>query len=80
MAKVMLTLQLDPSEASEKHVRDKLEGAELDPDFGVVEIDPAAHKYAVLVDQDVADRVQGTTGVEGPFSNPRIEPFGTPRS
>jgi hypothetical protein len=80
MAKVMLTLQLDPSKASKEHVSRRLDGAELDPDFGVVEIDPAAHKYAVLVDEDVAQRVQGSSGVEGPFSNPRIEPFGTPQS
>jgi hypothetical protein len=78
----MLTLQLDPTEASEEHVRRKLElddGA-LDPEFGVVEIDPAEHKYAVLVDEDVAERVQGAPQVEGPFSNPRIEPFGPPQS
>ena len=76
----MLTLQLDPAEASEEHVRNKLEleGKELDPEFGVVEIDPAGHRYAVLVDEDVAERVQGAPDVEGPFSNPRIEPFGPP--
>ena len=78
----MLTLQLDPAEASAEHVRRKLklDDAALDPDFGVVEIDPAGHKYAVLVDEDVAENIQGTADVKGPFSNPRIEPFGPPES
>jgi hypothetical protein len=78
----MLTLQLDPSEASEEDVRRKLDldDQALDPAFGVVEIDPAQHKYAVLVEEDVAERVQGSPEVEGPFSNPQIEPFGPPQS
>jgi hypothetical protein len=82
MGKVMLTLELDPAEASEEHVRRKLDlkAEELDPEFGVVELDPALRRYAVLVDEAVAARVQGTSGVEGPFSNPRIEPFGPPQS
>ena len=56
-----------------------LTGHELDDDFGVVEIDPAHHQYAVLVDGCAAERVKGASGVQGPFSNPRIEAFGPPR-
>ena len=78
----MLTLTLDRAEATVDGVRRQLgldEGA-LDPDFGVVEVDPENHRYAVMVDEDTASRVAGKRGVEGPFSNPRIEPFGPPEA
>jgi hypothetical protein len=79
---VLLTLQLDPAEASAQAVRRKLELDEeqFDPEFGVVEIDPVQHKYAVLVEEDVAAKLEGAPDVEGPFSNPRIEPFGPPQA
>jgi hypothetical protein len=81
MGKVMLTLKLDPEEASAAKVRSKLDLSddELDPDFGVVELDKAQRSYAVLVDEKVAARVQGADGVQGPFANPPIEPFGPPQ-
>ncbi|MGZ4962904.1 MAG: hypothetical protein ACXWIU_00095 [Limisphaerales bacterium] len=48
---------------------------DLDPTFGVVPIDPDAGVYAVQVR---SDKVSGQSSDEfhGPFSNPRIEPFG----
>jgi hypothetical protein len=77
----MLTLALDPGEATLEAAARKLglEEGELDPDFGVVEIDPAAHKYTVLVDESAAQRASRAPGVEGPYANPRIEPFGPPQ-
>jgi hypothetical protein len=80
MGKVMFSLTLDPAEASVGKVQRKLglSGEELDRDFGVVELDPAAHRYAVLVDEEAVPRLQDAPGVEGPFANPRIEPFGPP--
>jgi len=81
MAKLMLTLRLNPAQATLAHVRDKLklDAEEIDSDFGVVSIDPAAQLYTVLVDDAAALRVAGTAGVQGPFANPPIEPFGPPR-
>jgi hypothetical protein len=80
IGKVMLTVTLDPADASLDHVRRALDlnANEVDHDFGVVEVDPDNHRYAVLVDEAAAARVQDAVGVEGPFSNPRIEPFGPP--
>jgi len=77
----MLTLTLEPGEATLEAAARKLglEERELDPDFGVVEIDPAAHRYTVLVDEGAAEQASRVPGVEGPYANPRIEPFGPPQ-
>ncbi len=80
MAKVLLTLTRDPSRASLEAVKRDLglSDEEIDDDFGVVSIDPKGNRYAVLVEDQAAGRVGGTQGVEGPFANPPIEPFGPP--
>ena len=80
MAKVMVTLRLDPAQASLAEVR-RLLGLtpeEVDPSFGVVNISPAEHLYTILVDEAAAARVGDADQVEGVFSNPRIEPYGPP--
>jgi len=81
MSKVMVTLKLDPEHASVDQVRRSLGiGAdEIDDDFGVIAVSPDESLYAVLVDPETATRVQGAEGAKGPFSNPKIEPFGPPQ-
>ena len=53
----------------------------VDADFGVVLIDPRQGLYSVQVD---ASRLPPETVEQnpyrGPFSSPRIEPFGPPRT
>ena len=80
MARVMVTLRLDPGQASLEEVRRLLGLAaeEVDPGFGVVNISPAEHLYTILVDEAAAARVGGAAEVEGVYGNPRIEPFGPP--
>ena len=51
----------------------------LDESFGVVAIDPDQHLFAVRVFADAIDfDASPPTGGEGPYSDPRIEPFGLP--
>jgi hypothetical protein len=50
----------------------------VDPEFGVVLIDPKAGSYAVMVDERHAGDATARADVEGPFANPRIETFGPP--
>jgi hypothetical protein len=80
MPRVMVTLRLDPGQATLAEVRRLLGLAdeEVDPGFGVINISPAEHLYTILVDEAAATRVAGAPQVEGVFGNPRIEPFGPP--
>ena len=80
MPRVMVTLRLDPEQASLPEVRRLLGLAtdEVDPTFGVVNISPAEHLYTILVDEAAAGRIAGHELVEGVYSNPRVEPFGPP--
>jgi hypothetical protein len=80
MPRVMVTLRLDPGQATLPEVRELLGLApeEVDPAFGLVNISPAEHLYTILVDEPAAIRVADAPEVEGVFANPRIEPFGPP--
>ena len=75
-----MTVELDPKAASPEEAAQRLgvPQGEIDKDFGVVNIDPERHLYAVLIEEGVAAKVSSKEGVAGPYSNPPIEPFGPP--
>ena len=52
----------------------------LDKSFGVVAVDPDRHLYAVQVKQSAVGGQRDASGpYRGPFSNPKIAPFGPTR-
>ncbi len=82
MSKVMMTIQSGgtPPTIADIRRRYSLDDDDIDTDFGVVEVDPAEHVYTFLVEEKAASKisVDSDWSVEGPYSNPRIEPFGPP--
>jgi hypothetical protein len=77
MAMRMVTVKLAPEKASLQHVREQLDLTpdQVDENFGVVSVSPQEDLYAVLVDEEAADVLDGSAAVEGVHSNPRIETF-----
>jgi hypothetical protein len=61
MRKVILALELAPSEASVSAVRKKLglRARQIDAKFGVRPVREERNEYAIRVDADVAQRVRG---------------------
>ena len=82
MTKVMVTIQVVEGRPELGQVIERygLAPGDIDHDFGVVEIDPDDHLYVVLVTPEAATRIGPDDGWDtaGPYSNPRIEPFGPP--
>lgn len=80
MANVLVTVKLGSPNASmadaARHL--SVSEADLDPNFGVVMIDPENQTYAVMVNERVAGDAARAEGAAGPYSNPRIEPTGPP--
>ena len=81
MAKVMITFDApQPPSIADVKQRFGLADAEIDEVFGVIEIDPDTHSYAIRVEDTAARRIgEGSTNAQGPYSDPKIAPFGPPR-
>lgn len=84
MAKIMMTIQSKSGPPSLAAIRARygLADDEIDPQFGVVEIDPADGTYAILIEETAAAKItnSGDWKVQGPYSNPKIAPFGPPKT
>lgn len=82
MSKVMVTFD-DATRPTVDDVKRRfgLRDDEIDAQFGVIEIDPQSHTQTVMVEAHVATRITGQAhDAQGPFANPKISPFGPPRS
>jgi hypothetical protein len=83
MAKVMMNVQWRGKAPTLNEIQQlfSLTDEEIDKSFGLIEVDPDKHVYTVLVEETSVPKLQsrGDVTVEGPFSNPRIEPFGPPQ-
>ncbi|MDX2140737.1 MAG: hypothetical protein SF123_21820 [Chloroflexota bacterium] len=86
MSKLLYTIMWDREPLTVDAFSEEFDVAlhEIDRDFGVVEIDPQAHLYAVMIEEAAVNRLSGKQatedkGVSGPYDNPVIEPFGPPR-
>jgi hypothetical protein len=53
-----------------------LRSGQIDPDFGVIDVAPNEHLYAVMLEEDGVELAEKRKGFEGSFANPRIQPFG----
>ncbi len=84
MAKVMMTIQSQdsPPQLQDVQLKYGLADDEIDAQFGVVEIDPADGTYAILVEETAAAKISNNENwkVQGPYSNPKIAPFGPPQA
>ncbi|GAA3068417.1 hypothetical protein [Streptosporangium carneum] len=76
---VLITVRL-PSEATLKQAMRRLDlrEEEVDTGYGLVLIDPEQSLYGLRVSEAAARRIDPAAG-DGPYSDPRIEPYGPPR-
>ena len=58
----------------------QVETSAIDREFGVIEVDIERKIFAIRVDSAALERgaEREKEGVSGPFSDPRIAPFGNP--
>ncbi|PWI14372.1 hypothetical protein DI272_09505 [Streptomyces sp. Act143] len=78
---VLITVTLPPGAAlADARRRLGLADDEVDTAYGLVPVDPAHGTYALLVTEEAAARLPGAPeakgAYQGPFANPKIEPFG----
>ena len=82
MNMVMMNLRAStPPTIDELKERFNLRDEEIDMTFGVIEVDPVEGVYTVRVDESKVSDIFGDMKLsklelEGPFSDPKIEPFG----
>lgn len=76
---VTIHWQGEPPTLSQVVERFALDPSAVDERFGVVEIDPDEHLFALRLDPSQAAKLGATEGADGPFADPEIGVFGPPR-
>ncbi|MFF5206113.1 hypothetical protein [Streptosporangium sp. NPDC000396] len=76
---VLVTVRLPPKATLAQAMRRlKLSEEEVDTGYGLVLIDPGQGLYGLRVTEAAARRIDPAVG-GGPYSDPRIEPYGPPQ-
>lgn len=77
MGKNLYTIEWKGEKPTREEVAERfgIDPGDLDEEFGVIEIDPERNLYSILVDDAVVPD-ETDDQIKGPFSNPKIEPFG----
>ncbi len=76
MSKQLVTFKCDDAPSLETvKERFALHDDDIDPSFGVVEVDPDAHLYTALVEPAAASKMQQTEPETGVYANPEISTF-----
>lgn len=81
MAKVLYTIDwTGPRQPSLDDVAELLAVPvdNFDAAFGVVAINPQKHRYTIRIEDSVIGKIS-PQNAQGPYSDPKIGPFGTPR-
>ncbi|MFF3437496.1 hypothetical protein [Streptosporangium sp. NPDC002721] len=74
---LLITVRLPPDATLAQAMRRlELPEEDVDTDYGLVLIDPDQGLYGLRVSETAARRV--APAGEGPYSDPRIEPYGPP--
>ena len=76
LMKVTIAGQAPTVEEAARHLA--ISPADIDVDYGVVPIDAAAHRYAVLVRAEAVADLPPSDPYGGPFADPEIGPAGPP--
>ncbi len=81
---ILITVRLPRGATLEAAMRKlKLSEEEVDLDYGLVPIDPDSGLYGLRVTEEAGHRAGATAtdsdGYAGPWSDPRIEPYGPPQ-
>jgi hypothetical protein len=88
VAKMLFTVTWPAGKPTLKKIMKRygLHADEIDDEFGVIEIAPQTHQYSIMVEEEAVKRYLDDSAknaddedIRGPFSNPRIEPFGPPQ-
>lgn len=82
MAKLLYGIRWEGEPPTLEQVRERygLAGDDVDAEFGVVATDPDEGLYSILVEESAVERLRGerteaAAELQGPYANPRIEPF-----
>jgi hypothetical protein len=76
----LITVTLPPGATLQDVLRQfDLTPEQVDHEYGLVAVNPAEGTFALLVTEEAAARITGTSGARGPYADPRIEPYGPPQ-